>query len=177
MPRLSTDLLEQARLLARREPLRPRQASLRRSLSTSYYSLFHFLIEETTLLIIGAGQGRADLRHFAGRAFVHAKMKTLCVEFTRPIPSSELLRPFWTPLGVVANTDVHTVADNFRQLQELRHNADYNLSLGFTRVSALDAADLADEARQAWVRLKRHQPALAEFFALALLLWPSLGAR
>ena len=104
-------------------------------------------------------------------------MKTLCVEFTRPVPSSGLLKPFWTTLNVPASTDTRTVADNFRQLQELRHNADYDLTLSFTRVSALDAADLADEARAAWGRLKRNQSALAEFFALALLLWPSLGAR
>lgn len=43
---LCDDLLEQAFHLARREPTRPRQASLRRALSTSYYALFHFLAAE-----------------------------------------------------------------------------------------------------------------------------------
>ena len=176
MPRLSTDLLEQARLLARREPQRPRQASLRRSISTSYYSLFHFLIEETTALIIGTGQNRAELRQLAGRAFEHGKMKALCIEFNKPTPVA-LLQPFWTSLNIPANADIRKVADHFHQLQELRHNADYDLSLSFTRVSALDAADLADEARQAWDRVKHNQPALAKFFATTLLLWPSLSGR
>ena len=35
------DLLEQARHLANREPKRPKQASLRRAVSTAYYALFH----------------------------------------------------------------------------------------------------------------------------------------
>lgn len=45
---LANDLLEQAYHLARKEPKRPRQASLRRAISTSYYALFHLLISEAT---------------------------------------------------------------------------------------------------------------------------------
>jgi hypothetical protein len=41
------DLLEQARHLANREPKRPKQASLRRAVSTAYYALFHLLGIET----------------------------------------------------------------------------------------------------------------------------------
>ena len=40
------DLLEQAKHLANREKKRPRQASLRRAVSTAYYALFHLLIHE-----------------------------------------------------------------------------------------------------------------------------------
>jgi len=39
-------LLEQAHHLAKRERNRPRQASLRRAVSTAYYALFHLLISE-----------------------------------------------------------------------------------------------------------------------------------
>ena len=46
---LASDLLEQAYHLACREPKRPRQASLRRAVSTSCYALFHLLISEATL--------------------------------------------------------------------------------------------------------------------------------
>src|ERR1035438_5650076 len=42
------DLLEQAYHLARRERTKPRQASLRRAISTAYYALFHLLIREAT---------------------------------------------------------------------------------------------------------------------------------
>ena len=42
MARISHDLLAQARILATREPRRPKQATLRRSVSTCYYALFTF---------------------------------------------------------------------------------------------------------------------------------------
>jgi hypothetical protein len=47
---LPEDLLEQAQHLVSGERTRPRQASLRRALSTAYYSLFHLLISEATQL-------------------------------------------------------------------------------------------------------------------------------
>lgn len=81
MARYSQQLLLQARMLAKHEPQKPKQASLRRSISASYYALFHFLIEETTRQIIGAAHEHAQFRHFAARAFVHGKMKTACEEF------------------------------------------------------------------------------------------------
>src|SRR6218665_2582311 len=114
---LSLDLLALARVLARRERLRPKQSSLRRSVSTSYYALFHFLGGETTKLTVGGGHHQQSLRQFAQRALVHAKMKTVCNEFTKQQPSSELLRPFWAQLGVAANPDVRTVAESFIDLQ------------------------------------------------------------
>ena len=40
------DLLEQAYHLANRESGDPKQASLRRAVSTAYYALFHLLIDE-----------------------------------------------------------------------------------------------------------------------------------
>jgi hypothetical protein len=81
-------------MLARHELRRPKQASLRRSISASYYALFHFLVEESTHFAVGAAPGHAALRHFAARAFVHTKMRAVCQEFIKPTPSSNLLRPF-----------------------------------------------------------------------------------
>src|SRR5258708_1560887 len=64
-------LLEQARHLAHREKTRPRQASLRRSVSTAYYALFHLLISEATF-----NWKRADQRPLLARFFEHGKMRT-----------------------------------------------------------------------------------------------------
>jgi hypothetical protein len=50
MARIGRDLVPQARLLARSEPRHPKQATLRRTVSTAYYGLFHFLIEESVAL-------------------------------------------------------------------------------------------------------------------------------
>jgi hypothetical protein len=40
------DLLEQAHHLAYREATDPKQASLRRAVSTAYYAVFHLMIDE-----------------------------------------------------------------------------------------------------------------------------------
>ena len=177
MLRYSFELLGQAGVLARREPRRPKQASLRRSISASYYSQFHFLIEEATRLTIGAGHNRSALRQFASRAFVHGKMKIACDEFTRATPKSDALKSFWPALGVPTNADSKTVALNFIDLQEARHDADYNLSRHFTRQDAATAADKTQDAIDAWDRLKAANEPLALLFALSLMLWPGLSGK
>ncbi len=177
MSRLSIDLLAQARMLARREPRRPKEASLRRSISASYYALFHYLIEECTKLTVGTAHNRARLRHFAGRAFVHSKMKAVCEEFTKSTPKSELLKPFWNELQVPANAEVRTIAMNFVELQGLRHSADYELARHFSRKDATTAVAQAAESIDAWKQLKAQQEELSLLMALSLMLWPGLTGR
>lgn len=177
MARYSTELLAQAGMLAKREPRRPKQASLRRSISAAYYSLFHFLIEETTKLTVGAAHNLAALRQFAGRAFVHGKMKNVCEEFTKATPKSDALKAFWPAFGIPGSADLQTIAENFIDLQESRHDADYNLSRHFTRQDAATAADQAKEAIDAWYRLKAANEEAGLLFALSLMLWPGLGGK
>lgn len=174
---LSLDLLAQARDLARRQSRRPKQASLRRSISASYYALFHFLGEEGTRLIVGAAHDRTKLRQFAGRSLVHGKMKNVCEEFIKGMPKSDLLKPFWPRLHVTSNAEIKTIAEAFINLQELRHAADYDLAHAFTRQDAETAADQAKDAIDAWNRLRAANEQLALLFTLSLMLWPGLGGR
>ena len=64
------DLLKQAYLLLNKESKHPTQASLRRSVSTAYYALFHLLIQEAC-----ANWSRTDTRDYLARAFDHKTMK------------------------------------------------------------------------------------------------------
>ena len=102
MARIGRDLIAQARMLTRREPGRPKQATLRRAISTAYYGLLHFLVEESTTLLFGVGQADVAFRQLAARAFVHGKMKSVCKEFIKPNPQDvhDLLQPFWATLGI-----------------------------------------------------------------------------
>jgi len=59
---LPHDLLAQARLLATKEPRRPKDASLRRAVSTAYYALFHLLTDEASRFLI-SGSSRDPLRN------------------------------------------------------------------------------------------------------------------
>src|SRR5262245_43956452 len=56
---LATDLLKQARSLCAASPRRPKQADLRRAVSTAYYSLFHALIAAA---VGGMLPARSELR-------------------------------------------------------------------------------------------------------------------
>ena len=67
------DLLKQAFHLLNKESKNPTQASLRRSVSTAYYALFHLLIQEAS-----ANWSRADTRDYLARAFEHRTMKQAC---------------------------------------------------------------------------------------------------
>src|SRR5579863_5131621 len=85
---LASDLLEQAYHLARREPKRPRQASLRRAVSTSYYALFHLLISEATRNWKQSSQRAAFGRYFqhGGMAKASDKQKADCNRFLSSNP-------------------------------------------------------------------------------------------
>ena len=147
---LHSELLKQARFLARKEPRKPVQASLRRSVSASYYALFHLLVDEATRLM-ASGHGRGPLRDGLARAFHHSAMKQAAIEFTKKRMSAKLAsgfnrQPVQQPLIDVASA--------FIQLQEARHDADYNRALRFTRQEALDLADLTDQAFRDWSQVR-----------------------
>src|SRR5437868_10492632 len=141
MARLGRDLVAQARMLAHCEPGRPKQATLRRAVSTAYYGLFHFLIEESTALLFGATQDDVPFRQLAARAFIHAKMKSVCTEFVKPNPQQvhSLLQSFWQRLGIANQPQARLVAQTFIDLQDDRHTADYNLAVSFSRQDAMNA--------------------------------------
>jgi hypothetical protein len=158
---LHTDLLAQAEHLARLEPRRPRQASLRRAVSTAYYALFHLLIHEATatLIAVPAVRGRFS------RAFDHGDMKSASKAFANPQPNqlADLTG------GVQVPADLQAIAATFVALQEARHEADYNVRRSFTRLEVVNLVNRAGQAFQLW-RPLRTDPA-ARMYLAALLLW------
>jgi len=143
---LHSELLKQARFLARKEPKKPTQASLRRTVSASYYALFHLLVDEATRLML-SGTERGPLRDSLARAFHHSSMKQTAVEFTKRRMSPKLSSGFNRHAVPQPLIDV---ASAFVQLQEARHDADYNRTLRFTRREAVDLVDLAGQAFRDW---------------------------
>ncbi len=70
------DLLQQAYDLANKEPTDPKQASLRRAVSTAYYALFHLLIDEAVSKWAVERQ-----RSILARTFEHGRMKGSATTF------------------------------------------------------------------------------------------------
>ena len=161
--RLHTELLKQAHFLARKEPKKPTRASLRCSISTAYYALFHLLIDEATRLMLSGP--RSDMRACLARAFQHSNMKQAAREFRRlgRIPGRLASR---TGQRRVEQPLVN-VASAFAQLQGARHDANYNLALRFTRREALDLAELTAQAFQDWKQVRGSHE--AEVFLAGLL--------
>jgi uncharacterized protein (UPF0332 family) len=110
-------------LLTPTGPGRPDQGRLRRSVSTSYYAAFHRLVESSVDRIAGRSAA-APLRSVIARAYEHGSMKDLC----------NLIQRGNVPKGLAGMIktvpeDLVRVAQEFSNLQEHRHNADYNLAV------------------------------------------------
>jgi uncharacterized protein (UPF0332 family) len=147
------DLLEQAYHLARRERTKPRQASLRRAISTAYYALFHLLIRDAT------GNWRRNIqRARLARAFEHGRMKKASEGFIH----AKFQRQ---DAQVVAN--LKTVARTFVRLQDFRHIADYDDSRKWSRTETLSHVDEAAAAFKIWHVIQNE--AIAQDYLLSLL--------
>ena len=147
---LQSELLKQAHFLARKEPKKPTQASLRRSVSASYYALFHLLVDDATKLML-AGNLRRPLRDSLARAFHHSVMKQTAVAFKRESVPPKLASGL---AGQQVQQELVGVAAAFVQLQESRHDADYDRARRFTRREALDLVDLATRAFRDWGQVR-----------------------
>ncbi len=125
---LHADLLAQARHLLRKEPRRPKQASLRRAVSAAYYALFHLLVHESSKRLI-SGAVHARLRALTARAHDHGAMK----QASRTFASGGLPRVLQPILPQGASPQLRQVAAVFVALQDARHGADYDVTQMLTR--------------------------------------------
>lgn len=164
---LPADLLEQAQHLARRERLRPKQASLRRAVSSAYYALFHLLIHDAAALLIA----NLDLRVRCSRLFEHGDMKQASKEFGANRPNAEQLQKLTGGPPIPAG--VQQVAQTFLELQEERHEADYDLEKVFTRADVNRLVARTRQAFQQW-NLIRTDP-IALLYLAAMLPWKKRG--
>ena len=128
---IAKNLLSTARLLAVASPRKPKQADLRRAISTAYYALFHALAADAANLLVGQ-LGRASKLAWAQtyRALDHGVMKSACAH----------VQPSRFPATICA------AAGAFLILQQLRHDADYDPMLRFTRAEALEAITMSEKA-------------------------------
>lgn len=147
---LHGDLLKQARRLASLEPRKPRQASLRRSVSASYYALYHRLVSEATARMF-SGNDRAPLRGRVARAFAHGTMKDVARQFAANAVSPKLSPGL---NGQPLQGEIVQVAEDFLELQEARHDADYDTLRRFSRADALSSVRTAERAFANWSRIR-----------------------
>jgi uncharacterized protein (UPF0332 family) len=135
------DLLKQALLLLNKESKNPTQASLRRSVSTAYYALFHLLIQEAS-----ANWSRADTRDYLARAFEHRTMKDASTRAENATYDSSV------PPQVAEK--LRSVAKAFRELQVQRHLADYRNATKWDRKKASAKVNQAKTVFSYWKSIR-----------------------
>jgi uncharacterized protein (UPF0332 family) len=166
---LAGDLLEQASHLSQRDAGRPRQASLRRAISTAYYSLFHLLIEDAVSLLVR----ESTLRPAVARSFDHKNLRSAAQaigEAHRGPAGIHGLRPF---VRQPVSNDLAQLCDTFVDLQEQRHRADYDTGQRFTRAQTALLVSAASSAHATWHRERNTHNARVFLLASAKL----IGAR
>ena len=157
---LARDLLDQAEHLASLDKKKPKQANLRRAVSSADYSLFHLLAGTVARQLVGS-DSVAGLTELFVRTFEHSEMKSVCQKFGNPQLSPRLKK-----LIHVVSADLAFVANAFVTLQEARHEADYDLSRRFSRGEVLGLIARAEEAFEKWSALPWTSE--ARIFGLAL---------
>jgi hypothetical protein len=162
---LSRDLLDVAREIALIDGNRPRQAALRRAVSTAYYGIFHLLVGEARKVTGPAAP--AGLRRQIARAFTHATMKQVCAAFATG-RKQNLPRSIQSLIVMPMEDELVEIADLFVELQELRHSADYDLTARFARLDVLRLIRRARRRSRDWARVRRSDN--SKVFLSALLL-------
>ena len=141
-------LIDAARILAgvsggATTPGRPRQAMLKRAVSTAYYAMFHALCESNADALVGASPTGDDFDLWVQtfRALDHGQAKNRLIAYRRQS----------------STTEISEFAHAFGNLQERRLAADYNPRSVFTRSQVISLIDLAEAVTQAFDNLPVRQ--------------------
>jgi hypothetical protein len=136
---LHVDLLKQVKQRAQLDPRRPKQVNLRRAVSSAYYALFHSLTSEVSALYAA----EVELAARINRTLNHGEMKKVSLMFA----NNKLPKGVQSPRArYVTPMEVKTVADAFVDLQQARHDADYDLTYRLSRKEAREFVQMASAA-------------------------------
>jgi hypothetical protein len=132
-------LFEQAkRLIERQASGAPRQVDIRRAISAAYYAVFHFALREVADEFVGKGQQTSAAYALAYRSLSHKKLADICKEVKKPELKASL-KKYAPEAGY--SWHIREFSELVVQLQEKRHEADYNPSPKFRLADA--RADIA----------------------------------
>jgi hypothetical protein len=137
------ELLTTARRLLRRRAGQPGTlpaARIRRSISTSYYALFHFLVDEAGKRLVGSHSDLRSRRRILARTFTHAGMRT-ALGMVKDASVNEAVAGFFRKAGAPPGTVpsplfVQNLAKAFFDAQAKRHDADYDLNKALSETDA-----------------------------------------
>jgi hypothetical protein len=143
----------------------PRQADLRRAISTAYYALFHAVLTDVADGFVGRNQRHTPRYALVYRSVDHKALRKLCEDLVKATPpqrySGHMPRGGFGP-------DLTALANAVLDLQEKRHLADYD---PLFRARTLDSALAVATARAALLRFRAATRTQRKAF-LSLLVFP-----
>ena len=153
------ELLQQAKELVHKNPNNPTQADLRRSVSSAYYALFHLLIFEACL-----NWSNHVSRPGLARMFDHGVMKKVSKRVT------DVSRMPYAGEDPTIVDKLRSFAGLFVQLQEQRHEADYNIKDPWTPTQSLKEMLAANRAFAVWQEIRTEK--ISQEYLVSLLIRP-----
>jgi uncharacterized protein (UPF0332 family) len=171
-------LLGQARALANPGTRgAPRQSSLRRAVSTAYYALFHYLIDQSCRALLGSNPHQRGFRRSLARAFSHQSMKEACSCFAASALPVSVTKALPKGLDSEYRPDpaIKAIATTFRELQLKRHLADYDLAERFKKSETVAVIHEVESRINGFDRLPGSDD--RQFFLVCLLCWEQLRRR
>jgi len=143
----------------------PRQADLRRAISSAYYGLFHFILTCLADDMVGVMQRGTGRHALVYRSIDHRALRDLCLEAQKSTPS----RKFVSIMPAAGfGLDIQSFARKTCELYESRNRADYDPQPRFVATDAKVAIGIARAAR---LQFSQADPGLKTLF-LTLLLCP-----
>lgn len=135
-------------------------------MSTAYYALFHLLIDEAARMLVSG----TNLRRHVARTFLHGEMKRASASFAGgTLPKR--LRAISGDSHV--SEELKSFATEFVDLQESRHDADYNLDKSFTKDEAQGVIDRVQDAFDSGKTIRKRKE--SRMYLASLLLWDRWG--
>lgn len=150
------------------------------------YSTYLFLNQQ---IFKSARRAKKDkIRKLLARAYEHGEMKSVCENFSEAaerLKKGERVGKHFAkiakilPIDALGNTtislELETVAATFVDLQELRHQADYNTGAKFKKMDVeRKIKDVQDIFSRLWISISETE---REVFLVALLTWRKIEKK
>lgn len=171
------DLFAQALALATLDAKKPKQVNLRRAVSSAYYAVFHFLVEEACCIQFSTQHAQAPFRNVLARAFTHSVMKAACIGFSGGTLKDAIIKglPRDGAGKYPIDKAIKEIAQTFAELQQKRHFADYDRSERFKRADVLILIERAKDRIAKFAALPMTDD--KKFFLACLWAWKELTNR
>ncbi len=159
---------------------KPKQANLRRAVSSVYYALFHYMVQEACKAQLGTQHGTSQYRRILARAFDHGSMKRACETFRGGNLPDHLCRSL-PPAPHISEQPIKNLASTYFHLQGERHRADYDLTQPFHRSEVsywiMAVRQAISDFHELGKTSNAKQQAERDFFLACLWAWPRLNQR